>query len=153
MRPTVIMPSSPAGLMALYGLDNKEPAKGIIDALDGAREMLARIDRLNGWLRGDLPHPLRIGIGIHFGEAVVGAMGPATAQIISAIGEMVNVCAHLESLTKEYNCPVIISRLAAEAAGFDLDDRELHRGTARGLSQPVEFYTVKGLSDLRVPRA
>ena len=63
---------------------------------------------------------------------------------------MVNVCAHLESLTKEYNCPVIISRLAAEAAGFDLDDRELHRATARGLSQPVEFYTVAGLSDLRV---
>jgi adenylate cyclase len=141
------------GLMALYGLDSKEPATGIIDALNGAREMLARIDRLNGWLRGDLPHPLRIGIGIHFGEAVVGAMGPPTAQIISAIGEMVNVCAHLESLTKEYNCPVIISRFAAEAAGFDLDDRELHRGTARRLSQPVEFYTVKGLSDLRVPRA
>jgi hypothetical protein len=37
--------------------------------------MLARMDQLNSRLRGDLPHPLRIGIGIHFGEAIVGAMG------------------------------------------------------------------------------
>jgi len=71
------------GLMALYGLDAKEPAIGAADAFRGAREMLARIDQLNSRLRGDLPHPLRIGIGIHFGEAIVGAMGPPASQIVS----------------------------------------------------------------------
>jgi adenylate cyclase len=66
------------GLMALYGLDSKDPAIGATDALRGAREMLARIDQLNSRLRGDLPHPLCIGIGIHSSEAIVGAMGPTT---------------------------------------------------------------------------
>jgi adenylate cyclase len=138
------------GLMALYGLNTKEPATGIVDALRGAREMLARIDRLNGRLRGDLPHPLRIGIGIHFGEAVVGAMGPTTARIIFAIGEMVNTCARLESLTKKYNCRVTISRHAVEAAGLDFKDRKLHRASLSGLSRPVEFYAVDSLADLQV---
>jgi adenylate cyclase len=138
------------GLMALYGLDSEEPATGVVDALHGAREMLARIDRLNGRLRGELPHPLRIGIGIHFSEAVVGAMGPPTAQVISAVGDMVNTCARLESLTKEYNCRVIISRRAAEAAGLNVKHRKLHRASVRGLSQPVEFYTVDSLADLQV---
>jgi hypothetical protein len=45
------------GLMALYGLDSEEPATGVVDALHGAREMLARIDRLNGRLRGELLVP------------------------------------------------------------------------------------------------
>src|SRR6266571_4838505 len=75
------------GLMALYGLHAKEPAIGAADALRGAREMLARIDQLNSRLRGDLPYPFRIGIGIHFGEAIVGTMGPPASQVISAIGE------------------------------------------------------------------
>jgi adenylate cyclase len=138
------------GLMALYGLNSKQPATGVVDALHGAREMLARIDRLNGRLRGDLPQPLRIGIGIHFSEAVVGAMGPPTAQVVSAIGEMVNTCARLESLTKTYNCRVIISRRAAEAAGLDVKHRKLERASVSGLSQPVEFYAVDSLADLRV---
>jgi hypothetical protein len=80
------------GLMALYGLNAKDPATGAADALRGAREMLARMDQLNSRLRGDLLQPLRIG------EAIVGAMGPPSAQIISTIGQVVNTCARLEQL-------------------------------------------------------
>ncbi|TMK20943.1 MAG: 2Fe-2S iron-sulfur cluster binding domain-containing protein, partial [Alphaproteobacteria bacterium] len=53
------------GLMALYGLNAKDPAIGAADALRGAREMLARVAQLNSRMRGDLPQPIRIGIGIH----------------------------------------------------------------------------------------
>ena len=138
------------GLMALYGLNVKDPAAGVSDALRGAREMLARMDELNSRLRGDLLQPLRIGIGIHFGEAIVGAMGPPASQIISAIGETANACSRLESLTKEYDCRVIVSRRAAETAGLDVRNHKLHRASVNGLAQPVEFYTLNGLADLRV---
>src|SRR5205814_7420260 len=84
------------GLMALYGLHAEDPTIGAADALRGAREMLARVDQLNSRLRGDLNQPLRIGIGIHFGEAIVGAMVPPASQVISAIGQSVNTCARLE---------------------------------------------------------
>ena len=89
------------------------------DALRGAREMLTRLDQLNHRLEGELRAPLRIGIGIHFSEAIVGAMGPPRSRIITAIGDTVNTCARLESLTKEYDCALILSRPAAEAAGLD----------------------------------
>jgi adenylate cyclase len=138
------------GLMALYGLNARDPAIGAADALRGAREMLARVDQLNSRLRGDLHQPLRIGIGIHFGEAIVGAMGPPGSQIISAIGQSVSTCARLESLTKEYDCRVIVSRRAAEVAGLDVKGRELLRALVHGLAQPVEFYTLNTLADLRV---
>jgi adenylate cyclase len=138
------------GLMALYGLNVTDPATGASDALRGAREMLARIAQLNSRLRGDLRQPLRIGIGIHFGEAIVGAMGPPASQIISAIGESMNTCARLEGLTEKHDCPVIVSRRAAEMAGLDLEGRELHQAPCDGGAQTVEFYSLKTLADLRV---
>jgi adenylate cyclase len=138
------------GLMALYGLNVKDPATGAVDALRGAREMLARIAQLNSRLRGDLPQPLRIGIGIHFSEAIVGAMGPPASQIMSAIGETVTTCARLERLTKKHDCPVIVSRRAAEMAGLDVNGRELRQAADDGGAQAAEFYTLKTLADLRV---
>jgi adenylate cyclase len=138
------------GLMALYGLNAKDPATGSADALRGAREMLARVDQLNSRLRGDLPQPMRIGIGIHFSEAIVGAMGPPGSQIITAIGDTVNACARLESLTKNYDCSVIVSRRAAEMAGLNIKGRKLHQASVQGRTQAVEFYALKTLADLRV---
>ena len=138
------------GLMALYGLNAKNPAIGAADALRGAREMLARVAQLNSRMRGDLPQPIRIGIGIHFSEAIVGAMGPPGSQIITAIGDTVNACKRLESLTKEYDCAVVVSRPAADVAGLDVKGRKLHQALVAGRTQTVEFYALKTLADLRV---
>ncbi len=138
------------GLMALYGLHDADPATGAADAVRGAREMLTRLDQLNDRLRADLREPLRIGIGIHHSEAIVGAMGPPRSQIITAIGDTVNTCARLESLTKDYGCAVIISRQAAEAAGVRLVGHELHQAPVKGRMQPVEFYALATLVDIPI---
>jgi adenylate cyclase len=130
------------GLMALYGLYEDDPARGAADALRGAREMLAAVDQLNYRLRNDLKEPLRIGIGIHYGEAIVGAMGPPRSQIITAIGDTINTCARLESLTKEFNCVLIVSRPAAEAGGLDIAGCDLRQAPVKGRTEPVEFYTL-----------
>jgi adenylate cyclase len=101
-------------------------------------------------LCGDLREPLRIGIGIHYSDAIVGVMGPPRAQMISAIGDPVNTCARLESLTKDYDCAVIVSRQAAEAAGLKLAGHELHKATVKGRREPVQFYALRTAADLKV---
>jgi adenylate cyclase len=138
------------GLMALYGLYAGDPRSGPADAVRGAQQMLARLDQLNDRLRSDLREPLRVGIGIHFSEAIVGAMGPPRAQVITAVGDAVNTCARLESLTKEYGCAVVISRQAAEAAGLSLDGKQLHEAPVKGRRELVQFYALKTLEDLRI---
>ena len=137
------------GLMALYGLYEDDPTRGAADALRGAREMLAAVDQLNYRLRNDLKEPLRIGIGIHYGEAIVGAMGPPRSQIITAIGDTINTCARLESLTKEFNCVMIVSRPAAEAGGLDITGCDLRQAPVKGRMEPVEFYTLHWPSGMR----
>jgi adenylate cyclase len=101
-------------------------------------------------MRTDLREPLRIGVGIHYSEAIVGAMGPPRSQIITAIGDTVNTCARLEGLTKDYGCAVIISRQAADAAGLRLVGQELHEAPVKGRNEPVQFYALKTLDGLAI---
>ncbi|MFT5658978.1 MAG: adenylate cyclase, partial [Gammaproteobacteria bacterium] len=61
------------GLMALYGLE-RGLKQGCLDALQGAVDMQRRIDKLNQNLKQELKQPLRIGIGLHCGDAIVGTM-------------------------------------------------------------------------------
>jgi adenylate cyclase len=136
------------GLMALYGLDAADSTTGPADALRGAQAMLARLGDLNHQLRGELSAPLRIGIGIHYGEAIVGAMGPPRSQIITAIVDTVNTCARLESLTKDYDCVAVISRQAAALTGLDVRGRKLLQASVKGRSEPVQFYALKAIAEL-----
>lgn len=135
------------GLMALYGLNDKDPAQGAADAIRGAAEMLRRLDMLNQRRGNDRLPPLRIGIGIHFSQAIVGAMGPPRAQTVTAVGDTVNICARLESLTKDHRCAVIVSRRAAEAARLDVRGHTLHRAPVKGRVAEVEFYAFTVLPD------
>jgi len=137
------------GLMALYGLESEDPATGAADAVRGAREMLLRVEQLNRKLAGELPQPLAIGIGIHHSEAIVGALGPPKSQIVTAIGDTANTAARLESLTKEYGCSLIVSRRAAELAGLDITNEQVHEAPVKGRVQSVQFYALRALPELR----
>jgi adenylate cyclase len=107
-----------------------------------------RLEQLNQQLEAELPQPLRIGIGIHQSEAIVGAMGPPRSQIITAIGDTVNTTARLESLTKEFECSVIISRRAAEAAGLNVAGLKLHEAPVKGRVQTVQFYALEKVPEI-----
>ena len=88
------------GLMAIFGL--RCQTKHAHDPRwFFAGDMLHRLDQINHRLAGELEEPIRIGIGIHTGVAIIGRMGPPKQPIISALGDTVNIAARVESLTKE----------------------------------------------------
>jgi len=129
------------GLMALYGLQS-DVDEGCRDAIRGAISMVERLAVLNERLEREVKEPLRMGIGIHCGDAIVGTMGPPSAQNFSAIGDDVNVTARLESLTKEYNVPLIVSKAAADCAGLDSSGLPQHQADVRGRDGDITIYTV-----------
>ena len=85
---------------------------------------------------------LRIGIGIHAGEAIVGSMGPPASPIVSALGDNVNVAARLEAQTKVLGVPLVISAETAELGGLDLSGFQMHRIRVKGRAQEIEVYAV-----------
>ncbi len=134
------------GLMALYGLNGEPPAQAAQKALAGARSMLARVEKLNETLASELPFPLQAGIGIHLGEAIVGAMGPPSSRITSAIGDTINTAARLESMTKAHEAVLVLSEALAEAAGLMLDPVLKHSTVPRGRAVEIGYFA---LSDLK----
>ena len=129
------------GLLALYGLESSLTA-ACRAALEGAAEMQTRIERLNQSLADELEEPLRIGIGIHAGVAIVGTLGPPDAPIYSAIGDMVNTAARLEDMTKAYGCTLVASAEVLRQAGIEPGDAPEHQVRVRGKTERLAVYAV-----------
>ena len=129
------------GLMALYGLES-DVAAGCRDAMHGAAAMVTRLAALNRRLAEELPEPLRIGIGIHCGEAIVGTMGPPSSPNLSAVGDNINIAARLEALCKTYEVTLVVSEETAQHAGVDLSAFDRHTAPVRGREEAVVVYAV-----------
>ncbi|HEX3884212.1 MAG TPA: adenylate/guanylate cyclase domain-containing protein [Stellaceae bacterium] len=135
------------GVMALFGVDTGAK-EGCRAALSAAREMAHRMVELNATLAGELTMPLRIGIGIHVGPAIVGEIGYGAATTITAIGDPVNTASRLEELTKEYQCELIVSADVITAAGLDRTRFIWHDIEIRGKQERLAVAILANGSDL-----
>jgi len=129
------------GLMALYGTET-DLAQGCRDAIRGAIAIAARLAQMNAAFAHDLGQPLRAGIGIHAGDAIVGTMGPPATPLLSALGDTVNVASRLEAETKRRRCTLVVSSACARAAAVDLSRFPEHTVTVRGRSEPVTYHAI-----------
>lgn len=136
------------GLMAIYGLET-DLETACRQSVAGAKAMFRRLDELNDRLAAELNDPLRIGIGIHAGEAIVGSMGPPETPIVSALGDNVNIAARLESQTKEFGVPLVISARIAEYGGLDVSGLGMEEVPVKGRERPVRVYPVSDVEGLR----
>lgn len=106
------------GLMVFFGAPNTlaQPEQ---QALLAAREMLLALQDFNREIVQQGMPEWKIGIGLHTGEAVIGLLGSEERHEYTAIGDVVNTAARLESISKELQFPIIVSDLVAAAVGDD----------------------------------
>jgi adenylate cyclase len=135
------------GVMALFGI-GADVNDGARRALDAARLMARNLQEVNRLLAHDLDAPLRIGIGIHAGPAIVGEMGYGRAISLTAVGDTVNTASRLETLTKELACQLVISDAVAQAAGVELEAAARHELTLRGRAKPMTVIAIVDASGL-----
>ena len=129
------------GVMALFGID-EGPERACRRALAAARAIAEQLGELNRSLAPELAEPLRIGIGIHVGNAIVGEMGYARATSLTAIGDAVNTASRLETLTKDYDAQLVISEEVARHARLDQAALPRHEIMIRGREAPLAVLVV-----------
>ncbi|MCG6203384.1 adenylate/guanylate cyclase domain-containing protein [Rhodopseudomonas sp. HC1] len=118
-------------------------------ACRAALKMRAVVEQLNdadafGFAARGLTDPLvRIGVGINTGSACVGNMGSAKRFNYSAMGDVVNVAARIESASKEFRSDLLVSEDVARAApGLAL--LEAGEIMLKGKSKPTRLYALAG---------
>ena len=133
------------GAMALFGVGTG-PDQGCRHALAAAGDMVRTVAELSQTLAEELPEPLKIGIGIHTGSAVVGRMGYAETVYLTAVGDTVHVASRLQELTKEYDCQLVISEQVAMRANVDVSAFPRHELTVRNRVEPLAIRVIEEVS-------
>lgn len=100
-------------------------------AVAAARDLL----RATGHERGAGEAWLPLGIGVHTGEAFVGAVGEGDGASLTALGDTVNVAARLASAAGPGE--ILVSEVAARAANLELGPLEHRDLELRGKTERV----------------
>ena len=113
--------------------------------------MAERLAELNVTMKSDLEKPLRLGIGIHVGPAIVGEMGYASTTSLTAVGDTVNTASRLEALSKTYQVELVLSEQVALRAGMALDGFGRDEVEIRGRREPMRIIIVPAAAALPAP--
>jgi class 3 adenylate cyclase len=112
------------------------------DALRAAVELQQQVERYNRGRSAAGYVPIRIGIGLHRGELILGTIGEEERMQTTVIADAVNVASRIEGLTKVFGVGLLASASVVEdlpkGHGFKL--RHLGAVKAKGKTRSVEIY-------------
>ena len=95
------------GMVAIFGLhDEESPAQHAVKA---SLQMCDEMDDMKPYLKTMYGQDFEIGVGIHWGEAVVGDIGAGKSKRLTAIGDAMNFASRVESANKQFQSRVLIS--------------------------------------------
>ncbi|BBM89484.1 hypothetical protein COTS27_01184 [Spirochaetota bacterium] len=96
------------GIMAIFGLETKKHSPEQASLL-AAFEINQALKNFNKKLLEKYQHQFHIGIGIDAGEVVIAKLGSNLKSQLTAIGDIVNTSARIESATKEHAAEILVS--------------------------------------------
>jgi adenylate cyclase len=124
-------------------------AEAARDAFHAALHLWDGIDALNLELERELTEPLRVGIGLHVGVAVVGIRWQGGLEGMPFLGDTGNVAARLEAQTKRLDATLVASKDAVRLVA-DGDNAPAFRAVMLpGKQEPVEAASFRSSEELR----
>ena len=104
------------GFMALFGGADggEEPA---LLAVRAGLDLIAAVGAWKTYLVLLHGRSLEVSVGVHFGPAVVGALGSGESRIITAVGDVVNTAARIEHANRAFGTSLLVSESVVRALG------------------------------------
>jgi class 3 adenylate cyclase/DNA-binding response OmpR family regulator len=128
-------------IMAVFGVP-KPLTNAPASAISAAIKMVSALSQVDT-SRITVPEGgFAIGIGINYGECVVGNIGFQDRMDYTVIGDAVNLASRLEGTTKQYRHPIIVSEYMHDAAKDLFIFRKVDSVRVIGKNTPVALYAV-----------
>ncbi|MDC0748866.1 adenylate/guanylate cyclase domain-containing protein [Polyangium mundeleinium] len=134
------------GFMALFGVDGKPDAP--MRAVRAALGMLSAMQsKMTPYLLATYGRVFDIGIGIHYGEAVVGPIGSFERKAITAIGDAVNFASRIESATKDVGARLLVSEAVHREVAGRVTIGKTARVSVKGKTGEHQLFEVTAASE------
>jgi adenylate cyclase len=128
-------------IMAVFGVYESRSDAPVLAIRTGVR-MLGVLEKVDTSTITLPQVGLTIGIGINYGECVVGNIGFHDKMDYTLIGNTVNLASRLEGTTKMYRHPLIVSEFMYERARDHFIFRKVDIVRVKGKDEPVGIYAV-----------
>ncbi|MBZ0278249.1 MAG: GNAT family N-acetyltransferase, partial [Anaerolineae bacterium] len=138
------------GMMALFGVEDAEGAA--LAAVKAGLDMLDEVERFKVYMEHTYKHHFEIGIGVHFGEAVVGTIGASNRKKETAIGDTVNFASRIESANKEAGTHFLISETVYQQVKDQVDTGKEVRLDIKGKTGKYMLYEALRLKSEQAER-
>ncbi len=132
------------GLMALFGTEGEPDAP--LRSIKAAVEMLQAVDRMKPYMAAMYDQDFDIKIGVHYGEAVVGRLGTASHERLTAIGDAVNIASRIETANKEAGTRLLISEELHGLVESRVVVKDYIRVRLRGAEERRTLFEISGLT-------
>ena len=131
------------GIMAVFGAPLQQPDHAD-RALAAARDMLARLEGFNEWLRDtDMHDGFKMGIGLNTGSVMSGHVGSERRLEYTALGDTTNTAARLEGMTKGTPYQLYVADSTREALRTPADDLvEVGEFEVRGRRATIKLWSL-----------
>ncbi len=127
-------------VMAIFGAPTDLPDHAR-RALECAEDMLRWLETANAGWQDRYGVTIQLAIGVHTGDAVVGNVGSERRMEYTAIGDVVNVAARLETIARPQQ--ILVSKETRDAAGEGFDYASLGERVLSGRAEPIELWEVR----------
>lgn len=131
-------------IMATFGIDELQDVP--LRAIKAATDMLAAADRMRGYMKSMYNEAFEIGIGVHYGEAVIGTISGGRETKLTAIDETVNVASRIESANKEAGTRLLISEALYQQVAKDVEVADFIRVRLRGTDERMSLHEIARLT-------
>ncbi len=132
---------------AYWGAPQSEPLAADL-ALAAALEIVPRLEALRPELPPEFRQLFGFGFGLHCGRALVGNVGGRERLDYMVLGDVVNTAARVESLTKLYGVPLLLTGELKARLTQPLLARMIDRVIVKGKSTGLELWQpADGLAD------
>lgn len=133
------------GLMALFGVSGTPDAP--LRAVSAGLAMLAEVDKLKPVFHEIYGLDFDIGVGVHFGEVILGSLGAENQQRLTVIGDAVNFASRIESANKANGTRLLISEELYEIVAPHVQTgRHFPHTAIKGKSGSYQLLEIIGLN-------